>query len=207
MRKLLFSLCMVPLLGACGTIGTPKPNEIGSGEYFLYRYPGNLPHVAYSPPAEWTGKQFDQLQYLDADCRAQMRPQVPSAAKSVGTTMVRNLPGMILGTAAGAKWAFGSAVSATAYGKYGGVAGAGNVIGTAIDRHAAGNRDAVGGCMTYAVNYAHSRDHQLSGIGVIYNVDAVNGRPLRRPGPGEEVRAAPPPNQAPDQDDVVPPPH
>ncbi len=172
------------MLTACAS--TPSADHIGNGEYGIAVYPGHLPGVEDSEPAEFGKQQGEQLVYLDRSCREQMASQVPSAVKSVGATALRTaIPTAILGglgTGMGIKSVAAGAKGYTSYGMWangGSAAGAG--IGGGIDRHLTGNRYTQAGCMNAMVTDAKARDGALKGIHVIFNADAVNGRPLKVP--------------------------
>src|SRR4051812_1613181 len=95
MNKLSITVALAAssLLAACASTGhMPPADQVSNGEYHVYVYPGNLPHVApdeNNKPAEFGPDQFEQMVYLDRDCRTQMAKQTPSALKSVGTTTLR----------------------------------------------------------------------------------------------------------------------
>ncbi len=198
-------------LGACSTLNhEPPPNRISNGEYHVYIYPGNLPHVPDSSPAEWGAEQGDQMVYLDRDCRVQMAPQVPSTLKSVGTTTLRTAIPIAVGGAIGTAEGIGYVTSATSgYATYGawsaGGSGAGAGLGGGIDRHFTGDRYTQAGCMSAAVSEAKNRDGALTGINIVFNADAVNGHSLKRP-----VGGSPPvtrPKSRSNEEDPAQPPH
>ena len=190
MNKLFLMLSAVSslALAGCGTTsGMPPADHVSNGEYFLVKYPGNLPHVEDAAPAATYGiEEFDQLAYLDRDCRQQMASQVPSTLKSVATTTLRTAIPMAIGGGIGTGQGISHVTSAVkGYAAYGawsaGGSGAGGGIGGGIDRHLTGNRYAIAGCMNANVAEAKKQDGALKGINPVFNADAVNGKSWTRP--------------------------
>jgi hypothetical protein len=194
-----FSTILMIATALAGTTSASAKDvtKLGNGDYFVWFAPGGLPHVDpnddRNQPARFSAIEFDQLQYLDADCHKQNDPMRPSMFKSIGLTIVRNAPGIAIGTAAGAVWAFGtSATDATyakQYGKYGGASGIGSAIGAGITSHEYGKHYLQGICMQTAVDYYRNSLRAMSGIRIIINPFAVNGHRIRRPADsGENTR-------------------
>ncbi|HEV7121205.1 MAG TPA: hypothetical protein VGN56_00060 [Candidatus Paceibacterota bacterium] len=191
MRKILAMLGLLSLLamGACGTmkLETPPAGHISNGEYFVSRYPGNLPHVQdAAPPTVFGPDEGDQLIYLDRDCRDQMNKQIASAIKSIGVTTARTAIPIAIGGGYGTYEGIKDVTTATkGYGLYGaksaGGSGAGAGFGGGVDRRLTGNRYTQAGCMANNVNEAKKQDGALKGFGIVFNADAVNGKSLVRP--------------------------
>jgi hypothetical protein len=179
-------------VSASGPMSTKGDGEkLGRGaDYFVVCFPGGLPHVTGSRPCTWTPTEFDQLQYLDGVCRAQMRGMRPSALKSITTTFARNVPGAALGGFLGAKGAAFKGVKAISYGKYNGIATGGGSLGGGITAHAYGKHYSIAGCMDAFVSEA-KRDTPgvLKGIRIVYNAFPTRGHRVRKPdGPGTPHR-------------------
>lgn len=194
-------------LTACSTLNTvPPANQVSNGEYHLAIWPGNVPHVASdeqgNEPGTFGVTEFDQMVYLDRNCRTQMSSQVPSTLKSVGTTTLRTAAPIAVLGGVGTKLGIRAVTSATkGYGVYGaasaGGSGLGAGLGGGIDRKNTGDRYSQAGCVNALVTQAKKKLGILKDVDVVFNADAVNGRSIRRPAgeaPTEPMKAQPDPN-------------
>lgn len=194
-------LAFAALLSACASAPKQDTNTVG-GDFLVYRYEGlparaNMPAV---PAARWTSDEYQDLLALDASCRRQMEPQLPSAAAQIGKLGLRNLIGAGigagLGTGLGAIAAF-TGVSFRDYALYGGLSGGGSGLGAGIaggiDRAEVARRYAQYACMQFAVNHTREKSGRLDGIGILPNAGASRARGVANPGGGGDPDYRPQP--------------
>lgn len=194
-------LAFTALLSACAS--TPQNTNTVGGDYLVYRYEGlpargNMPAV---PAARWTADEYQDLLALDASCRRQMEPQLPSAAAQIGKLGLRNLIGAGigagLGTGLGAIAAF-TGVSFKDYALYGGLSGGGSGLGAGIaggmDRVEIARRYAQYACMQFATNHTREKSGRLDGIGILPNAGASRARGVANPGGGNDPNFRPQPS-------------
>ncbi|MDB5265827.1 MAG: hypothetical protein JWM39_540 [Parcubacteria group bacterium] len=196
MNKLLtlLSIAVVGfMLTACGTThGFSSQETVGRGEYALVTYPANLPHVSPDMVAKnkevpkFTVADWENLGYLDQQCRIQIPRPFLLAVKSVGTTALRTaIPTAIFGGYGTAKGIASVTTATKGYGEYAAKSSGGSAFGSGLggglDRHFTGNRYNQGQCVGAFVSDAKSRVGAFNGSHIIINADAVNGHAIKRP--------------------------
>ena len=178
------------VLAICATPATAKDSKyVGNGSYFMFVMPSHLAHVNGSPssPTAFTSTEADQLQQLDNECHIQLDHKRPSMLKSVGLTAIRNVPGVVAGTAISAMEAFPLVPGiAKTYSIFEAGPALGGSIGAGITGHEYGKHYLQSACMAAAVAEAKKEfPGVLHGILIIPNAFPVNGHRIRRPdGPG-----------------------
>ncbi|MBU6323058.1 MAG: hypothetical protein KGI41_01860 [Patescibacteria group bacterium] len=181
------------LLSACAT-GVNKYETVQDAlraplgtDFHIVRYPGGLPGVKDSAPANWSPLQYRQLQYLWAyGCVDQLKPQIAGMGpKAIGKEAGVYGAGLSGGTTLGilpfhpGNLLFKYTLEGLAY-------GAGDGAAYGYDQHDKAVKYKSGYCMAVQTYFAQARDGALDGIGIIPNIDAVDGNAITPP-KGEDV--------------------